>query len=367
MLLTKVVIMKWNPKNRKYYEEKGYIFTKWKDEFEIKIEDLAHGSDIITVDVECDYCHKKFQKIYMKYYKEHFTANLLKDCCMNCRDIKREECNLIKYGVKYVAQLGKVQEKRKQTNLEKYGETSYTKTQEYKTRVVDTNMKKYGKPYVTQVEEFKEKTKQTNLKNCGKEYHMQTDEFWGKTRKTLLKEYGVEHISQSSEIKEKIKETCNQKFGTNYPLQSKEIQDKAKVTCLEKYGAENYSQSEENRNNYLGKGNPNWKGGITPINKVIRYSQEYLDWRITVLEKDNYTCQCCGDSKGHNLHVHHIKNFSNNEDLRFDINNGITLCEKCHDSRYPGSFHNIYGTRNNDENQLQEYINNYQKSNSLAV
>lgn len=37
MLLSKTTIVKWNNKNRKYYESLGYIFTKNGDEFEVDV------------------------------------------------------------------------------------------------------------------------------------------------------------------------------------------------------------------------------------------------------------------------------------------------------------------------------------------
>lgn len=73
----------------------------------------------------------------------------------------------------------------------------------------------------------------------------------------------------------------------------------------------------------------NWKGGISPINKRIRRSIEFVEWRNTVFERDNYTCQLCGQHGGI-LHPHHIEKFSDNIDKRFSVENGITLCEFCH-------------------------------------
>ena len=45
MLLTKIVKVKWNVRIRKYYESKGYKFTKYGDEFDCKIKDLFSEND----------------------------------------------------------------------------------------------------------------------------------------------------------------------------------------------------------------------------------------------------------------------------------------------------------------------------------
>lgn len=117
------------------------------------------------------------------------------------------------------------------------------------------------------------------------------------------------------------------------------------------------SQSLKGR--FMGENSNNWKGGITPENTRIRNSSDYKQWRLSVFQKDNFTCQICGDNKGHNLQAHHLKNFSDYKELRLDINNGITMCESCHDPHSEGSFHYIYGTRNNTPEQFEEFKNNY--------
>lgn len=79
---------------------------------------------------------------------------------------------------------------------------------------------------------------------------------------------------------------------------------------------------------------PNWKGGVSPINKIIRRSNEYKLWRTAVFERDNYTCVWCGLKsglgKGAVLHPDHIKPFAYYPELRFAIDNGRTLCIDCH-------------------------------------
>jgi hypothetical protein len=78
-----------------------------------------------------------------------------------------------------------------------------------------------------------------------------------------------------------------------------------------------------------GENNFNWKGGISKKNELIRQSIEYGLWRISVLKRDNYTCQICGE-RGGKLEADHVKPFSLFPELRFAIDNGRTLCRDCH-------------------------------------
>ena len=69
----------------------------------------------------------------------------------------------------------------------------------------------------------------------------------------------------------------------------------------------------------------NWQGGKS---EEHRNSNKSKRWRLAVYKKDNYSCQKCGCKE--KLNAHHIYSWAHYEDLRYDINNGITLCEDCH-------------------------------------
>jgi 5-methylcytosine-specific restriction endonuclease McrA len=71
-----------------------------------------------------------------------------------------------------------------------------------------------------------------------------------------------------------------------------------------------------------------WKGGITPENRMERHKFRQEIQKI-VLERDNYTCQLCS-KRGVALQVDHIQSWAEYPDLRFNVNNCRTLCDKCH-------------------------------------
>lgn len=130
------------------------------------------------------------------------------------------------------------------------------------------------------------------------------------------------------------------------------------ITYLPRFQYENKRQCNtcgiEKRS---GENSYRWKGGTTSEYDKIRKSKKYITWRNLTFKRDDFTCQCCNDSKGGNLHAHHILNFSEFEDLRFEVSNAITICNSCHNPSIVGSFHHKYGTRNNTLEQLQEYFN----------
>lgn len=115
MLLTKTVKVKWNINNRIWLENKGYIFTKYKDELEIAVNDLSEGSNII-IDVLCDYCLEEnietiIHKKYQTYIKQNKKSIIQKDCCKDCITKKVRESNNVTFGVDYTSQLKEVSTK----------------------------------------------------------------------------------------------------------------------------------------------------------------------------------------------------------------------------------------------------------------
>lgn len=58
-------------------------------------------------------------------------------------------------------------------------------------------------------------------------------------------------------------------------------------------------------------------------------------WRKKVIERDKI-CQDCGSKN--NLEVHHISFWSDDPVNRINIDNGITLCKKCHAERHPENY-----------------------------
>lgn len=107
---------------------------------------------------------------------------------------------------------------------------------------------------------------------------------------------------------------------------------------------------------FIGKNNPSWNPNLTEEDRQynLKYRKiricGYNEWRKQVFEKDLYTCQKCG-LVGSKLRAHHIESFNNNPVLRTTIENGITLCKKCHKD-----FHHRYGKGNNNRKQLMEFM-----------
>ena len=88
----------------------------------------------------------------------------------------------------------------------------------------------------------------------------------------------------------------------------------------------------------FGKKASRWIDGKSLERDRSRFGAELKNWRNSVYKRDNYTCQECGN-KGI-IHAHHIIEWAKDESKRFDIDNGITLCIKCHGKIHGKDFTN---------------------------
>jgi 5-methylcytosine-specific restriction endonuclease McrA len=135
----------------------------------------------------------------------------------------------------------------------------------------------------------------------------------------------VKKLLSEQRIGVKHPELC----GNNNPSKRLEVREKMSQTRkgrkLTEEWKKNLSKSMIGKN----KGDKSglWKGGITPEHVKIR--EDLKIWSKLILQRDNYTCQNCGQIGGR-LEAHHIKEFSKYPQLRKVLSNGITLCKNCH-------------------------------------
>jgi len=126
---------------------------------------------------------------------------------------------------------------------------------------------------------------------------------------------------------------------------------------------------EERRSERKGEDHPNWRFDLTE--KERQEDRKFNPSKIKVFregvyEKDNYTCQCCGNRsrKGHPvvINAHHLNGYHWFKEGRYDIKNGATLCNKCH-----REFHKIYGMRDNTKQQFEDFISDNQQQFSISI
>ena len=67
--------------------------------------------------------------------------------------------------------------------------------------------------------------------------------------------------------------------------------------------------------------------------KIARDMVKQARWSKLILNRDNFTCQDCG-KRGGDLHAHHIIPYIEDTEKRWELENGKTLCVKCHYKTY---------------------------------
>lgn len=105
-----------------------------------------------------------------------------------------------------------------------------------------------------------------------------------------------------------------------------------------------------------GDKNPMWKNYTNEERKEnLDRRKGYLSrrWTVNVKKKYNYTCDTC-NSIDTTIHAHHLANWKDYPEKRFDEDNGVCLCESCH-----YTFHSLYGKTLNTPEQYYKFKEAY--------
>ena len=124
-----------------------------------------------------------------------------------------------------------------------------------------------------------------------------------------------QHLSPNTEFKKGFRYW----LGKKRPPFSEKWKEKKRINSMgnkSRTGMKNTLESNEKRRlwslkyGFKNKENhPNWRGGITLLDKKIRTSLKYRQWRSDIFTRDNFTCQYCG--KNHCwIEAHHLKEFN---------------------------------------------------------
>lgn len=194
-----------------YYREKGYeipmkeaspsvkrsfhkemVIDKQKT-VNVKIEDLPTTCKL-KVYVECDCCHEKRWLEYGNYIQSIENGGYYS--CVKCRESKRKETNLRKYGVESPSQMRDFKEKIKIAWQNKTPE---------------------------ELKEIRQKQIKTNNERYGVDYTLQSPEIMERIENTLFQKYGIRKIYESSEFRIKAAQTLSKNGNQKCSSQQKEI------------------------------------------------------------------------------------------------------------------------------------------------
>lgn len=101
------------------------------------------------------------------------------------------------------------------------------------------------------------------------------------------------------------------------------------TTCVHKFqtGVNNHFYGKTMK----GEDSPRWiKDRTKLVKKQIRNDYAYVEWRKQVWLRDNFKCRIADENCQGRIEAHHILGWAEYPELRYQPNNGITLCHAHH-------------------------------------
>lgn len=193
-------------------------------------------------------------------------------------------------------------------------------------------------------------SKNVSIKELAAKYKVTTVTIWG-----ILKKNGVILRKRTWKLSLKNKNKMSKRFKSKHnPFwkHKHSINTKNNIS-ISSLGRKAWNknipckkETKEKLRQYRGSLASNWRGGKRSIYESLYSCFKYRQWRSDIFTRDNFVCQKC-NQKGGKLEAHHIKqasliikeyNIKTIEEMieceeLWNINNGITLCKKCHSKK----------------------------------
>lgn len=384
MLLTKEVVVTCLSNNKKYIENLGHKW-EYKKIITIDVNKLLDGSNA-TIQCLCDYCLEEgietvISKPYYKYINSHKNQPIIKDACDKCKHKKQQEICLIKNGVKYSPQIKGVGDKialaKTKYNINEIDEEFkerdlilITKTYKNAESYMDFICNKHKEKGIQSIRYGNFKYKDQDCKYCS----------WDKLSESKRREFSeVQELFNKRNVilLSRAEDYINNMSPLEYecPIHTGIIQTKTYESMLHSLGCVLCSNDL-----YKGEKNPNWKGGFSELNSILRDS--ISEWKKNSMIASNY--KCVVTNKRFDV-VHHLYGFDKifdeifenlniekrrfineyedtelmlikNECVRLHNVYGVGVCLT---GNIHSLFHKIYGYGENNVEQFNEFKEDY--------
>ena len=203
------------------------------------------------------------------------------------------------------------------------------------------------------------KTKETFCHTCGKPINVEpdrsnrpsTNHYCGKKCRAIamskIRKGKTPNISNEQWVEISRKAKIRYSIKENHPMWGKH------------HSQETRNKLSEVHKERARKGHkpPNYQPNKANDTRVKERSIDgYSEWRAEVYKRDNYACQCCGKQSEGDIVAHHLDGYNWCVEKRTDVDNGVTLCTRCH-----SLFHKKHGKGNNTREQWNDFLNSWQQ------